>query len=324
MNVWFGDPSRPVGVSTPDGDIAREVAGLFRPLLLPGHAGGEPDIHLRRTGKGFRLVEPASGEAPRQFYGLPRALARLEYRVVLLLQGRWADHAFLHGAGLDLGGEALLWMGPSGAGKSSLTLAASLAGWKVLGDDCLMVDAHARVRGIPRLLKVVGPQLKRMGLEKGGTVLPHPEVSEVWWDPARSGGAVPRRQPGSAPGGGACRAVRGSSVPRGEAGPGGPHGMGRSDAGVTETDSGVRPQGREDVVFRALVDEWVLFDPVSHQLHVLNNVAAVIWNLCDGSVDEDGMVQALQELMEDAPDVATLRTHVGETLEAFRREGLLR
>ena len=100
--------------------------------------------------------------------------------------------------------------------------------------------------------------------------------------------------------------------------------MGRSDAGVTETDSGVRPQGREDVVFRALVDEWVLFDPVSHQLHVLNNVAAVIWNLCDGSVDEDGMVQALQELMEDAPDVATLRTHVGETLEAFRREGLLR
>ena len=188
MNVWFGDPSRPVGVSTPDGDIAREVAGLFRPLLLPGHAGGEPDIHLRRTGKGFRLVEPASGEAPRQFYGLPRALARLEYRVVLLLQGRWADHAFLHGAGLDLGGEALLWMGPSGAGKSSLTLAASLAGWKVLGDDCLMVDAHARVRGIPRLLKVVGPQLKRMALEKGGTVLPHPEVSEVWWDPARSGG----------------------------------------------------------------------------------------------------------------------------------------
>ena len=195
MNVWFGDPAHPVGVSTPDEEVAREVAGLFRPLLLPDHADGEPDIHLRRTPKGFRLHEPGSGEVPRLFYSLPRALGRLEYRVVLLLQARWGDQAFLHGGGVASHGSAVLWTGPSGAGKSSLTLAASLAGWPVLGDDCLMVDTDARVKGIPRLLKVAGPQLRRMGLEKHRTVLPHPEVSEVWFDPASSGGWALGRYP---------------------------------------------------------------------------------------------------------------------------------
>ena len=99
--------------------------------------------------------------------------------------------------------------------------------------------------------------------------------------------------------------------------------MGRSDAGVTEADSRALPKGRDDVVFRALVDEWVLFDPISHQLHVLNHVAALIWNLCDGTADENGIVEALRELLDDAPDPATLRAHVDETLGTFRREGLL-
>ena len=93
---------------------------------------------------------------------------------------------------------------------------------------------------------------------------------------------------------------------------------------MTDRVSKPRPHSREDVVFRALVDEWVLFDPMTHNLHVLNHTAALIWNLCDGESDEAGLVVALQDLMEDAPDAETLGAHVRETVATFEREGLLR
>lgn len=83
------------------------------------------------------------------------------------------------------------------------------------------------------------------------------------------------------------------------------------------------PRGRQDVVFRPLVDEWVLYDPETRQLHVLNHTAALVWSLCDGALDEAGMVQALGDLLPDAPPEPVLRDHVRETLDTFLREGLL-
>lgn len=83
------------------------------------------------------------------------------------------------------------------------------------------------------------------------------------------------------------------------------------------------PRGRDDVVFRALVDEWVLYDPDTRQLHVLNHTAALVWSLCDGTLDEAGMVRAVGDLLDDAPAEPVLRAHVRETLATFVREGLL-
>lgn len=84
-----------------------------------------------------------------------------------------------------------------------------------------------------------------------------------------------------------------------------------------------RPRGRADVVFRSLGDEWVLFDPLTGRLHVLNHTAALVWSLCDGELDADGVVGALRDLVEDAPDEDVLRAHVRQTLERFTGEGLL-
>ena len=37
------------------------------------------------------------------------------------------------------------------------------------------------------------------------------------------------------------------------------------------------PKGRSEVIFRPLDDSWVLFDPRSERVHVLNLTAALVW-----------------------------------------------
>ena len=77
-------------------------------------------------------------------------LARL-----LLGQGRF----LLHAAAIRRDEEALLVVGDSGTGKSSLAYAAHLAGWRVLGDDMVVVEARGgalQARGIPRVPTVPG------------------------------------------------------------------------------------------------------------------------------------------------------------------------
>ncbi len=48
-----------------------------------------------------------------------------------------------HGAALDVGGEAVALLGHSGAGKSSLAAALAKLGCRILGDDHVIVEAHA-------------------------------------------------------------------------------------------------------------------------------------------------------------------------------------
>jgi len=69
------------------------------------------------------------------------------------------DRFLLHAAAVRRDADALLVVGDSGAGKSSLAYAAHLAGWRVLGDDMVAVEAGAgglQARGIPRVPTVPG------------------------------------------------------------------------------------------------------------------------------------------------------------------------
>jgi len=76
------------------------------------------------------------------------------------------------------------------------------------------------------------------------------------------------------------------------------------------------------VVFRQLDDEWVLFDPRTDQLHVLNLSAAVVWAHCDGATDIDGIAGALVEAFSNLP-LAQARQDVDTALAGFREAGLL-
>ncbi|MDH3222711.1 MAG: PqqD family protein [Gemmatimonadota bacterium] len=83
-----------------------------------------------------------------------------------------------------------------------------------------------------------------------------------------------------------------------------------------------RPRGRDDVIFRQLSDDWVLFDPSTNQIHVLNLAAALVWTACDGT-------QAVEDIVEevagsyDGPSAREIRDDVEDALRRFRAEGLL-
>ena len=83
------------------------------------------------------------------------------------------------------------------------------------------------------------------------------------------------------------------------------------------------PQGREDVVFRQLADDWVLFDPKTNQIHVLNLSAALVWTACTGRSSLDQIVREVAGTYADAPDEAQVREDVDAALARFWSEGLL-
>lgn len=89
-----------------------------------------------------------------------------------------------------------------------------------------------------------------------------------------------------------------------------------------ETSTG--PIGRADVVFRPLADEWVLFDPAAHRLHVLNLTAALVWTHCDGTLDVEGLAAEVGNAFDDPPPPEQILREVEGALRRFRAEGLLR
>lgn len=50
-----------------------------------------------------------------------------------------------------------------------------------------------------------------------------------------------------------------------------------------------RPRRREDVVFRRVGEEWLLFDPATQLIHVLNLTAALVWSFCEGEHTVEAM-----------------------------------
>ena len=82
------------------------------------------------------------------------------------------------------------------------------------------------------------------------------------------------------------------------------------------------PKAREDVVFRPLADEWVLFDPRRHLLHVLNLTAALVWTHCDGETSLEALVEEVESAFTDPPPRSDLARDVDEALQRFRNEEL--
>ena len=92
----------------------------------------------------------------------------------------------------------------------------------------------------------------------------------------------------------------------------------RSRMGVS-----IRPVRRDDVVFRPLAEEWVILDPVSRELHVLNLSAALLWEQIDGARTPDELAEAVWGAYSEQPALDVIRKGVVASLADFRRKGLL-
>lgn len=90
---------------------------------------------------------------------------------------------------------------------------------------------------------------------------------------------------------------------------------------MSDDAGGRRPVRREDVWLRASGDENAVFDPATGALHLLNDTARAIWDLCDGETTLDEMVIAICQLSGLHPDVVT--EDVRRILEEFEGLGIL-
>jgi hypothetical protein len=88
-------------------------------------------------------------------------------------------------------------------------------------------------------------------------------------------------------------------------------------------DAEIRPRVRDDVVFRELDQEWVVFDPATRRMHALNLTAALVWEHCAGDLTVAQIAEAVRAAFAEAPDADAVGHDVEEVLARFRLEGLL-
>jgi Coenzyme PQQ synthesis protein D (PqqD) len=75
-----------------------------------------------------------------------------------------------------------------------------------------------------------------------------------------------------------------------------------------------RPMRRKDVWLRQTKRENALYNPATSEVHLMNNTALAIWDLCDGETKPEEMMTAICELTGLPPEV------VAEDLERILLE----
>lgn len=82
-----------------------------------------------------------------------------------------------------------------------------------------------------------------------------------------------------------------------------------------------RPARKSDVWVRLARGEHTLFDPDTGAVHLLNDTALAIWDLCDGDTYPAEMLGAICDLCDMHPDVVS--EDLDRVLRDFERAGLI-
>ena len=84
----------------------------------------------------------------------------------------------------------------------------------------------------------------------------------------------------------------------------------------------VVPPRKNGVQARKIGDEWLLHDTGTGSVHVLNDSAHRVWEMCDGRRSLDEMEQALRDTYE-VPSEVDLRGDLKRALDTLREKDLL-
>lgn len=96
---------------------------------------------------------------------------------------------------------------------------------------------------------------------------------------------------------------------------------------MTVTLLGGRPIRNPQVWLRQAGRENVLYNPSTESVHLLNNTALAIWELCDGETNPQEMINAICQVSSlpsevVAEDVSRILTEFGEAgLVTWREDG---
>ncbi len=81
------------------------------------------------------------------------------------------------------------------------------------------------------------------------------------------------------------------------------------------------PQRRGELIQSASSEGWTVYVPETDSLHVLNDSARAIWELCDGNTNASEMADAISELTGLSTEHA--ERDVSSTLEQLRQLDLI-
>jgi hypothetical protein len=81
------------------------------------------------------------------------------------------------------------------------------------------------------------------------------------------------------------------------------------------------PQQRGELVQSATSDGWTVYEPKTDSLHVLNDSARAIWELCDGKTSPSEMAHAISELT--GLELERAQSDVTETLQRLSELNLV-
>lgn len=82
-----------------------------------------------------------------------------------------------------------------------------------------------------------------------------------------------------------------------------------------------RPRRRDDVWLRSARDETSIYDPATKAVHILNDTALAIWELCDGETEVQEMIVAICNISHLHRDV--IQEDVSRVLQELSRNGLV-
>jgi PqqD family protein of HPr-rel-A system len=82
-----------------------------------------------------------------------------------------------------------------------------------------------------------------------------------------------------------------------------------------------RPKLREDVLLREVEDELLLYDPKTGETLLLNNTAAAIAEMCDGSRSPASIIEEVVSLVEGDP--AQIETDIHKIIGDLRERGFV-
>ncbi len=82
------------------------------------------------------------------------------------------------------------------------------------------------------------------------------------------------------------------------------------------------PVRKEGVLARRLGEEWLLYDPQTGSVHVINAMAELVWRLCDGDHSTEDIAQHILATCE-VPAGVDVRQDLGAILKSFSEQGVL-
>jgi len=81
------------------------------------------------------------------------------------------------------------------------------------------------------------------------------------------------------------------------------------------------PVQKKDVIWRRVGDTIVVIKEDGFSSHVLNKTAAFIWELCDGSLDIDGIARRINERFDISLENALV--DVALIIDELKRAGIM-